>query len=153
MKNQLLPSRKLISTINMIPFTDVVLVLLVIFMITSPLLFQGDLKVNLPRVTTAVTPIPKTINITLTRSGRIYLNNQLMSQNQLISKLKAAIVRAQNSKKPMVVINADKTIAYGKVIKILDLIRHIGIVQVGIAVLPLQSTVSNNFLSKNKTRF
>ena len=80
--------KKAIAEINITPFTDVILVLLVVFMITTPLMLQSGIKVNLPHAGSAkALDAAGQINITVTDKDLIYLNDLLITKNELKEKI------------------------------------------------------------------
>src|SRR5580658_8569703 len=87
MQSRLRSRSKLIAEINMVPFTDVVLVLLVIFMVTTPFLFQGDFQVKLPKVAAPSPQLPETITLTVTQGDKIYLNDKETTLDALAGQL------------------------------------------------------------------
>ena len=107
--------KKLMSEINVVPYIDVMLVLLVIFMITAPLLSQG-VKVDLPQA--ASQPVEsqdqETLVVTVDREGRYYLDDRRISSEELRRKV-AAILRLRP--KTPVLIRGDRTATYGEVVK------------------------------------
>ena len=131
MQSRLRPGTKLMAEINMVPFTDVVLVLLVIFMVTTPFLFQGDFQVKLPKVAAPSPNLPETVTITITQGDKVYLNSNEVAVDDLKTKLEG-IVR----QKPQAVfmINADKNVSHGTVAGVLSQAYQAGVSKVGIAV-------------------
>jgi biopolymer transport protein ExbD len=119
------------SEINMVPFTDVVLVLLVIFMVTTPFLFQGDFQVKLPKVAAPSPQLPETITLTITQGDKIYLDSKETPLESL-----AGYLRALSIKKPgaLVMINADKNVSHGTVAGVMSKAYLAGITKLGIAV-------------------
>src|SRR5258708_22787131 len=107
MQSRLRSPGKLIAEINTVPFTDVVLVLLVIFMVTTPFLFQGDFQVKLPKVAAPSPNLPETVTITVTQGDKIYLNDKETPLESLTDKL-TEIMRAKPQ--ALVMINADKNV-------------------------------------------
>src|SRR5271165_5038002 len=68
---------KLIAEINIAPFTDVILVMLIVFMVTTPLIYRSSIKIALPRVSSNQQPLEsKDINVSITSVGEVYLNNE-----------------------------------------------------------------------------
>jgi len=68
---------KLIADINIAPFTDVILVLLIVFMVTTPMIYRSSIKIALPQVTHNQQPVEsKDINVSVTSNGEVYLDNQ-----------------------------------------------------------------------------
>src|SRR5258708_17622280 len=112
MQNRLRPHQKLVAEINMVPFTDVVLVLLVIFMVTTPFLFQGAFQVKLPKVAAPSPNLPETITLTVTQGDKIFLNDKEVSLENLVVEIQALL-----QKKPaaLFMINADKNVSHGTV--------------------------------------
>ena len=131
MQSRLRPAGKLFAEINMVPFTDVVLVLLVIFMVTTPFLFQGDFQVKLPKVAAPSPNLPETVTITITQGDKIYLNSQETSVDALKDKL-AEIVKQKPQ--ALFMINADKNVSHGTVAGVLSEAYQAGVTKVGIAV-------------------
>ena len=111
------------AEINITPFTDVVLVLLVIFMITTPLMLQPGIKLKLPNVKTAETDSGKSINIVVDAAGRIFLNDKPAQ----ISELKSAIATRLTANPDIpVIVKADKEVKYDEVIKVIDAAKQAG---------------------------
>ena len=131
MQSHLRPKSKLIAEINMVPFTDVVLVLLVIFMVTTPFLFQGAFQVKLPKVAAPSPSLPETITITITQGDKVYVNDAETALENLVPLLQALI---QKKPSALVMINADKNVSHGTVAGIMSKAYTAGITKLGIAV-------------------
>jgi biopolymer transport protein TolR len=131
MQSRLRPATKLMAEINMVPFTDVVLVLLVIFMVTTPFLFQGDFQVKLPKVAAPSPNLPETVTLTVTQDGKVYLNDKETPLEDLTAKL-TDIMRAKPQ--VLVMINADKNVSHGTVADVMSKAYLAGVTKVGIAV-------------------
>ena len=115
--------RQALSEINVTPFVDVMLVLLIIFMVTAPLLQQG-IDVNLPQAKgKELTPAERVV-ITIKKDGKIYLNKTGSSINELKSKLASMSDRD-------IFLKADKDVPYGIVIEVMGELREIGIEKLG----------------------
>ncbi len=115
----------------MVPFTDVVLVLLVIFMVTTPFLFQGSFQVKLPKVAAPSPNLPETITITITQGNKFYVEDIETSFDNL-----GGLLQSLTRKKPgaVVMINADKNVSHGTVSEVLSQAYQVGISKVGISV-------------------
>lgn len=123
--NRKLRRKKLVAEINITPFTDVILVLLVIFMITTPLLSQSGLKVSLPQAQTAqALESQASVLITITRDGPIYLDKKLVTNKEL--KEKIATLHNHNPS-VAVILNIDKAVQYKDMVKVLDILSELGI--------------------------
>ena len=115
--------RQALSEINVTPFVDVMLVLLIIFMVTAPLLQQG-IDVNLPQAKGKELTPGERVVITIKKDGKIYLNKTGTSINELKSKLASMSDRD-------VFLKADKDVSYGIVIEVMGELREIGIEKLG----------------------
>jgi biopolymer transport protein ExbD len=131
MESRLRSKSKLIAEINMVPFTDLVLVLLVIFMVTTPFLFQGNFQVKLPKVAAPSPNLPETITLTVTEGDKIYLNDKEIAPEDLVNQL-SALVRTKPD--ALVMINADKNVSHGTVVGVMSKAYLAGITKLGIAV-------------------
>src|SRR5512136_316251 len=121
--------KKLMSDINVVPYIDVMLVLLVIFMITAPLLSQG-VKVDLPKAAARVvdTQDRETLVIVVTSEGKYYLDDRSISPEELSKKV-AAILRLRPQ--TPVLIRGDRQANYGEVVKTMTLLQAAGAPSVG----------------------
>lgn len=111
------------SEINITPFTDVILVVLIIFMITSPILISGALKVKLPQASSSETVLNNSIQIYLDSKNEIYIDDKLITLDELPERLKTEFA---DKKTTEVIINADQGVIYGKVVNLLDVIKNSG---------------------------
>jgi biopolymer transport protein ExbD len=126
--------KKLLTEINMVPFIDIVLVLLIIFMILSPLLVQSQIQVNLPQavsITAAQSDQP--VKVQVTHDGSVYISDRLVPVDRIEQGLKLALMAA---KQRAVIIEADKTVPFENVVRVLDAAEQLEAVKVGVAVLP-----------------
>jgi biopolymer transport protein ExbD len=118
------------SEINVTPLVDVCLVLLIIFMIVTPLM--NGVPVRLPESSTAGPFARQPVQITVNADGTIYLDNVAIRGEQLSSELQ----RMGDQILRPVVVRADKTLAYGDVVRVLDTCRSAGFENVGLATTP-----------------
>lgn len=127
--------RNTMSQINVTPLVDVMLVLLVIFMVTAPMMQQG-VQVNLPKADTkALNPQETTVVVSIEKSGRVFINSAEVPGDELKTKL--ASMFATRSKKE-VFLKADKDVPYGEVIKAMAEIKGAGIERLGMVTEPAQ---------------
>ena len=125
--------RQVMSQINVTPFVDVMLVLLVIFMITAPMMQQG-MQVNLPKTEAkAMSVKEEPIIVTIDRSGRAFLDKGEVPQGELKAKLTALF--ASKSKKE-VFLKADRDVPYGDVIRAMAEIKGAGVERLGMLTEP-----------------
>jgi biopolymer transport protein TolR len=127
--------RTAMSQINVTPLVDVMLVLLIIFMVTAPMMQQG-VQVNLPKADTkSLTPQETTVMVSIDKSGRVFINSSELPASELRSKL--AGMFATKTKKE-VFLKADKDVPYGEVIKAMAEIKGAGIERLGMVTEPAQ---------------
>ena len=116
------------SQINVTPLVDVMLVLLVIFMVTAPMIQQG-VEVNVPRVKASALPgKEEQFVVSITRNQEVYLNDTRLGLDQLTEKLQAIAVARPDRE---VFVRADEEVPYGQVIKTMAAIKAAGIENVG----------------------
>ena len=121
--SRMLKRNKTISQINVTPMVDVMLVLLVIFMITAPLLKVG-VPINLPKTKAKALPEDQTpLSITINKEEKIFVQNTEISLEKLIPKL-ISISKNRNDRK--IFIRADKVLSYGKVVEVMAIISSAG---------------------------
>jgi biopolymer transport protein TolR len=127
--------RRTISEINMVPFIDVMLVLLIIFMVTAPLITTG--MVDVPSVGSSTKPAPEhVLEVMVSSDGSMKLRaDQQTPQVILMAELSAKVlaVQAGNANTP-VVISAHKDVKYDAVIKVMDVLQRAGVQRVGLSV-------------------
>lgn len=110
-----------INDINITPFVDVVLVLLVIFMVTAPVMIKESLKVNLPKTLTSdITSRADSIGVAITKEGQILFNGKLLSDENLRSELKRI---ADSAPETNFLISADTETRHGDVVRMIDLLK------------------------------
>ena len=120
---------KLIAEINIAPFTDVILVLLIVFMVTTPLIYRSSVKIALPQVSDNQQPLEtKDINVTITAAGEVYLENQKynLKMDQDLFKYKVHNL-AKSFKDPSIIINGDRSVKYDYVVQVIDAASKAGI--------------------------
>lgn len=110
-----------INDINITPFVDVVLVLLVIFMVTAPVMIKESLKVNLPKTLTSdITSKADSIGVAITKEGQVLFNGKLMGPENLINEL-ARI--SQEAPQTNFLISADTDTRHGDVVRMIDMLK------------------------------
>ncbi|MEN6484004.1 MAG: protein TolR [Syntrophobacteraceae bacterium] len=129
-------SKGQISEINVTPFVDVMLVLLIIFMVTAPMMTQG-IDIKLPEA--SAPPIPseeERLMVTITQDQKVFINESGVDLDSLGSKLAAMYQNKQD--KHGVFLRADEKIPYGYVVQVMGAIRQAGIDQIGMVTDPLK---------------
>ncbi len=123
-----------LSEINVTPFIDVMLVLLVIFMVTAPMM-QSGIGVNLPQAETQSAPAEEGLTITITKDRFIHIEGSVININFLEKKLRGYFA---GKPKKIVFIQADEGINYGFFIDTLDIIKKAGVEAVGLVTEPVE---------------
>ncbi len=126
--------RQLMNEINVVPYIDVMLVLLIIFMVTAPMINHG--QIELPQIGKSLATPAVPLEVIIQADGSLSLRDraissteQSVSQNQLIEAIKQK--QAQNAEQP-VVIAADKNVRYEEVIKVMDVLQQNQVQKVGL---------------------
>ena len=121
---------KLMAEINITPFTDVVLVLLIIFMIATPFIYQSSMNVQLPQASKSEETTRDMI-VTISSRGEIFLDNTKMDLTTLKTKLSSAVRSKPNTS---VIINGDKNVRYDSVIQVMDILTQAGVKNPGLGI-------------------
>lgn len=143
--------RRVMAEINIVPYIDVMLVLLVIFMITTPLLTQG-VKVNLPKAQAKTLSHEKQqpIILSVDDKGAYYLNiapdsKQMIAPQDVLNLVAAKLQAvAQGQDPPAVLVKGDQAVDYGKVVEAMVLLQKAGAKQIGLITSPGSHDNSNN---------
>jgi len=121
---------KLMSEINITPFTDVVLVLLIIFMIATPFIYQSSMKVQLPKASKSE-ETSRDIIININAQGDVFLEDAKVDLGTLKYKL-MAMVRSKPG--ASVIVNGDKNVKYDSVIQVMDVLTQSGVRNPGLGI-------------------
>jgi biopolymer transport protein TolR len=124
-----------LSEINIVPFVDVMLVLLVIFMITAPIL-QSGIEVELPKTKTVKEIAEERLVITIDRAQRVYLGNEAVNINELGAKIRK---QTANPERDAVFVRCDETVPFGSFARVVDELRQSGIQNVSVVTEPISS--------------
>ncbi len=124
---------KLVSDINVTPLVDVMLVLLIIFMVTAPMMTQG-LDINLPETTAkSLRQEDKPIVVTIDKEGAVSISNIPLARQLMVQELKKSY---ETDKNQPIFIRADKEVAYGHVITVMADIKAVGFDKIGMITKP-----------------
>ena len=124
--------RRFMAEINIIPLVDVVLVLLIIFMVTAPMLYRG-MDINLPTSASNTIKPEERIVLTIERDQKIYVDKDPVTVGQLEGKLR--LVKARNAD-VSVYLRADRDVPYGTVVQVMDGVKRSGIDKLGMVTDP-----------------
>ena len=130
-----LGDEEIISGINVTPLVDIVLVLLIIFMVTTTYIVNPSIKVDLPKAATGDETTPSTVSVVVTREGALYVNGRKSDEQSLDSE-----VRRRVKLKPdlQVVIAADAMALHGQVVHVVDLVKAAGVTRFAINTQPVE---------------
>ena len=120
-----------ISDINVVPLVDIILVVLIIFMVTAPMIMKPSIKVNLPKAASGDSATPSQLNIAVTADGRMSLNGSPASEDAIRAK-----ATEQVTKNPEIqaIISADKDTPHGKVVAVIDIVKGAGVKKFAISI-------------------
>lgn len=125
--------KRLVADINVTPLVDVMLVLLIIFMVTAPMMTQG-LNVDLPEMTSkALRQEEKPIVVTIDKAGEISINKVPYARALMVQELKKSY---QANKEQTIYLQADKNVPYGEVVSVMDGIKSAGFDKIGVMTKP-----------------
>ncbi len=121
--------RRAMSEINVTPLVDVMLVLLIVFMVTAPLLTVG-VPVDLPKTRApALGQDKEPLSVTIAKDGKIYLQKEVVTEDALVPKLEAI---SQNGYDQRIFVRGDKTVDYGRVMVVMGLLASAGFTHIGL---------------------
>lgn len=120
-----------ISAINIVPFVDIILVVLIIFMVTTPLIMKPSINVNLPKAGSGDDTTPSELTISISANGAIALNGKPSDEASITS-----YAHGLAEKKPDVqaIVSADKDVAHGRVVAIIDAVKSGGVKKFAITI-------------------
>jgi len=129
------PTESSLSDINIVPFVDVVLVLLIIFMITAPIL-QSGIEVELPKTKTVKEITEERLVITIDRAQRVYLGNEPVNLRQLGALVRSHLTTPASD---AVFLRCDESVPFGSFAAVVDELRQSGIENISVVTEPISS--------------
>ena len=127
--------KKLMAEINVTPLVDVMLVLLIIFMVTAPMMMEG-VDVNLPQTKTkSIKTQEDPLIVSVTKNGDVFLENHTVKLEDLGQKIETVF---KYRKEKEVLLRADKDIPYGFVVKVMAEVKRAGVAKLGMVTEPLE---------------
>jgi biopolymer transport protein ExbD len=127
--------RGIIAEINVTPLVDIMLVLLIIFMLTAHLIAKQAIEIELPHATQSTTLQPSPLVISLTREGKLFLNDKPVTPDGLRAAVGAEVAKDPKHP-PQVIVSGDKAVSHGRVVWVLDVVKSLGITQFAIQIDP-----------------
>ena len=126
--------RKLMNQINIVPYVDVMLVLLVIFMVTANYIVNQSINIQLPKADTGQVIQSRNLAFVIDKESRVYLDGRAVEVAELGEKIKAFMGQQADGTTIQAVISADTATPHGAVVKVIDVIRKNGITELAINV-------------------
>jgi biopolymer transport protein ExbD len=122
---------EIIDAINITPMVDVILVLLVIFMVTANFLKKESININLPKVQAADPNVAQSVQVAITRDGKLLLEGQSTTEEKLFLTLQRDSKLRPNMR---LTLSADENLSYGTITKLMGLIRKSGVTKIALSV-------------------
>ena len=122
---------EMLAEINVVPLVDVILVVLIIFMVTAPMIMKPSINVNLPKAASGEATVPSKLNITIGSDGKINLDGKFVDDQEVLAK---ALEEVKKNPEAQAVISADKDVPHGRVVSVLDIVKGAGVKKFAISI-------------------
>lgn len=113
-----------LSDINITPFVDIILVVLIIFMVTTPIIMKPSININLPKAASGDESTPSQLNLSVARDGKVLLNGKETNDEEIRSQAKQLVATKPDIQ---AIISADQDVTHGSVIRVIDLVKSMGV--------------------------
>lgn len=122
---------EVMSEINVVPLVDVILVVLIIFMVTAPMIMKPSININLPKAGSGEATAPSKLNIVIRSDGNLSLDGQLADDQHVRN-----VAEQESKKNPNIqaIISADKDVPHGRVVSVLDIVKSGGVKKFAISI-------------------
>ena len=124
---------RIMAEINMVPLIDIALVLLIIFMVMTPILVSSQIKLNLPGASTGKDSKEKTVEVQIDKAGQMHMNGKVVSDEMIKDMIKGATANPSGDRHGLL-ISCDKEAMFGKAVTVMDIARQVGVQKMSIAV-------------------
>lgn len=124
-------NEEIMSEINVVPLVDVILVVLIIFMVTAPMIMKPSINVNLPKAASGEATTPSKLNITIGADGKLNLDGQIVEDSQVLAKAQEEVIKNPDIQ---AIISADKDVPHGRVVSVLDIVKGAGVKKFAISI-------------------
>ncbi len=122
---------EVLAEINVVPLVDVILVVLIIFMVTAPMIMKPSINVNLPKAASGEATTPSKLNITIGSDGKLNLDGKVVEDSEIQS---AALEEVKKNPDIQAIIAADKDVPHGRVVSVLDIVKGAGVKKFAISI-------------------
>ncbi|MBC7421659.1 MAG: biopolymer transporter ExbD [Bdellovibrio sp.] len=120
-----------LAEINVVPLVDVILVVLIIFMVTAPMIMKPSINVNLPKAASGEATTPSKLNITISSDGKLNLDGKPVEDQDVQS---TALEEVKKNPDIQAIIAADKDVPHGRVVSVLDIVKGAGVKKFAISI-------------------
>jgi biopolymer transport protein TolR len=130
-------NKRIMTEINITPFTDVVLVLLIIFVVAAPIIYKDDINVNLPKSTTGKKSqnLPNNVSITINKGDDVYFGDSRFNLSTDMDKIQTKLSSIVSTNKDSVItVNGDKDCRYDSVVKLIGILDKAGLKKIVLGV-------------------
>jgi biopolymer transport protein ExbD len=124
-------SDDVLAEINVVPLVDVILVVLIIFMVTAPMIMKPSINVNLPKAASGEATVPSKLNITISADGKLNLDGKMVEDAEVQA---AALEEVKKNPDIQAIISADKEVPHGRVVSVLDVVKGAGVKKFAISI-------------------
>jgi biopolymer transport protein ExbD len=124
-------SEEVMAEINVVPLVDVILVVLIIFMVTAPMIMKPSINVNLPKAASGEATVPSKLNITISSDGKLNLDGKIVEDQEVQAK---ALEEVKKNPDIQAIISADKDVPHGRVVSVLDVVKGAGVKKFAISI-------------------
>jgi biopolymer transport protein ExbD len=122
---------EVMAEINIVPLVDVILVVLIIFMVTAPMIMKPSINVNLPKAGAGDATAPSKLNILISSDGKLSLDGKAADDQQVQA---AAAEESKKNPEIQAIISADKDVPHGRVVSVLDIVKSAGVKKFAISI-------------------
>ncbi|MBY0554580.1 biopolymer transporter ExbD [bacterium] len=122
---------EVLAEINVVPLVDVILVVLIIFMVTAPMIMKPSINVNLPKAGSGDATKPSKLNITIGKDGKLNLDGKMANDEEVQA---AAAAELKTNPDIQAIISADKEVPHGRVVAVLDIVKGAGVKKFAISI-------------------
>ena len=119
------------AEINVVPLVDVILVVLIIFMVTAPMIMKPSINVNLPKAASGDATVPSKLSISISADGKLVLDGKAVEDSQITMSAQDEVKKNPDIQ---AIISADKDVPHGRVVAVLDLVKGAGVKKFAISI-------------------
>ncbi len=119
------------AEINVVPLVDIILVVLIIFMVTAPMIMKPSININLPKAASGEATTPSKLNISIGSDGKLNLDGRVVEDQEIQT---TALEEVKKNPEIQAIIAADKDVPHGRVVSVLDIVKGAGVKKFAISI-------------------